>query len=211
MIELQPEEEKNACQPINCASDTLWIADFETGQNPSPTCGKLSSWQDEHSGISVISQYDSLGGGANGSLYYGKTILKNNDGISPKNWSGGGMVMSFSMEADGHDIGCYNTLQLEAKMSQKSNLQSTRIKLEDIHDPNTPSRAIMAYRIYLTDEWQTITIPLDHFNFRPQVDRAEWRSLDSPHVIRFVTVSENKPGNPNVDGELCIDNVRLIK
>jgi len=195
------------CSPFNMQGDTLWIADFERGSDPTEHCGFLGIWKDSLSHIQVFSLYDSIGGGALGSTYYGKVVIAGNDGRSHAGWTGGGLTLTFHADTNGLDLSDYTYLQFEAKVLPGSKFEQLWAKLEDTRN----SRIVNTVELLiptLTHEWQTITILLADFC----TSKPPLVPLIKEEVMRLVIVSRHRGNSPfNFDGTICIDNVRFLK
>ena len=190
---------KELCTKIG---DTLLIADFETGINPTECNGNLTKWNDDFSNIIVQVDYDTLGGGSRNSKYYAKVEIMNNDTIG----SGGGMVLTFSDKVKGHDLSDYQFLQFEVKTFPVSRLEYTEIKLEDILGTERPKRPFISYGIELDTFWQTVSIPLEDFT-----SSTITPPLNMEKAIRFVTISEKNGWPWDVVGVLGVDNIRFVR
>jgi hypothetical protein len=204
-------------QAVLCYSfiddDTLLIADFEKGENPTRWMGSLDSWQDTFLVAMAEWQYDSIGGGASASQYYASVHIQNNTGIVDGNWTGGGLSLLLNDCYAGNDLSLYDSLRFEIKVFGENNLHETRIKLQHAGAVNTPERHLFKYGNFPAQEWSTITIALDEFLLKP-TDHLfhDWVALDFKRVTHLVTVSVNdNPAQMPVNGILGIDNVRFVK
>ena len=204
---------EDPCPALDILEDTLIVSDFESGGDPTEHCGYTGIWKDDLSHVQVVSMYDTTGGGADGSAYYAKVIITGNNGDTPRGWSGGGLTLTFQDDTAGLDLSVYTHIQLEARTLPGSHLGTPLLKLEDIRDPEefpTPERSFPDPP--LSDEWQTYTFLLDDLEKTRIGDTHEWTNLNRKNVTRLVTVSRHRGASLiNVDGTLCIDNVRLIR
>lgn len=202
------------CAPKVPENDTLFLSDFELGENPTEHGGGLTFWKDTLSNIKVQIFYDSTKGGARGSKYYAKLEISGNDGMSMKEWSGGGLVLEFTDCVKGIDISGYDSLQFDVKTFPGSNLGQTKIKLEDVSKDSIPERYLIEFnKDFPSEDWITISIPLSTFGLvKPADSLHQWVALDEKRVRRLVTTTINEPSTGGImDGILGLDNVRLVR
>lgn len=204
---------EDTCPNLNVSQTALLITDFEIGYDPTEHCGYVGTWKDDSSYTQVVVIYDSVGGGSGGSSNYVKVILAGNDGDTPYGWSGGGLSLTFHDDTLGLDLSGFQYLAFEAKMLPGSHLGQSLIKLEDTRGTDSlrlPERQIQLPS--LSFDWQTITIPITMFDTTHVNGVPGWDPLDVRDVIRIVTISRHQGiQSQNVDGALCIDNVRFLR
>ena len=204
------------CSPELPAHDTLFITGFENGEDPTEFGGVLDVWNDTLSGIEVQVSYDSTGGGAWGSRYYAKLMISGNGGHSTVNWSGGGLVLIFSDCPGGVDISDYDSIQFEVKVFPGSNLDETRVKLEDTTNDSIPERFLLkfSHSPFPSPVWTTVSVPICEFeiNVTDPIIHPSWVALDNRKVVRMVTTLINTPTSGDAkDGAMGVDNVRFVK
>jgi len=190
----------------------LLVADFETGQDPIKTGGRIQSWN-HGDNIRVQTGYRKLENKEGHGNFVTFVTLTNNDGNGEGNWSGGGLVLVFKPDESGLDVSAYNYLEFDIKALEGSNLRNTRIKLEN-SGPNGGQRTekpISRYSVSISSQWQTVRIPLRDFVNLSSSELNMWRRLDLRAVTKFVTISVHDANSKDTDGTLLIDNVRFVR
>lgn len=190
-------------------SESLLIADFESGKDPINSGGVIQKWHHGND-VQVEAGYHKLQDDGTHGNYAGSVVLK-----YPKNskedWSGGGLVMVFRDSVKSLNVRSFDFLQFDVQILPGSQLANTKIKLEDSKGSKRAERPLSEFGITLSTEWQTVKIPLEVFTKLRNVDPEDWRGLDRTSVTKLVTVSVRDAKYPDTSGTLLIDNVRFVK
>ena len=194
-------------EPADCTS-TLLVADFDSGNDPINLGGHVGKW--DNSGIPKveISYINDLKGSDSTGVV--QIQLTNNNGGGPNGWSGGGLVLTLSSNSNPLNLSNCSSLEFDIRMEAGSDLSQTKVKLEDMAGIERPERLISDHGSELSDQWQTVRIPLSNFETKPG-DPAHWQSIDITQITKLVTVSVRDANTANGDGKLFIDNVRITQ
>ena len=201
------------CHQPEANGEVLFITGFEPPIDSTEWIAGLGFWSDTISAIQVDVDYGS-DGGAMGSQFYAKLVIEGNDGQSIEDWSGGGLVLDLTNCTQGIDLSDYDLLQFEAKVFPNSAIEFTHVKLQgaplaEMRNDSTPERPLSQYGVFPSEDWETISIPLDSFKLVHAWE--EWVPFDEEHGLRFVTSTVNNFSPHPFDGALGIDNVRFAK
>lgn len=142
------------CPPIAAGEDTLWIADFERGSNPTLLGGNINFWSDPAEEIAVDLWHASAPPYLAGSQFAAGLSITGNEvnAYDTVRWKGAGFLLRLTCE-DGLDIRGADSLVFHLRSPHPEHLRFTEIRLEDTSQQNTPVRLLMQFGT-LSREWQ---------------------------------------------------------
>jgi len=175
-------------QPVSQSGDSLLVADFDAGEKPNNIGGNFGAWDKDPSDLTQgCAEAFDINNKA-GDKGFGMKIDYDVDSTNPA-------YNGFWMFLQNLDASMYNNLEFDVKGDQTAGF--TIVFKVELKNPNEVGKY---YVTGITDQWQTIKIPLKELRGISQFN----------DLTEFVIVFEDRIAS-NKDGVIYIDNIRFTK